>query len=92
MRQTSDTAGSGRISKRARIWNGARIVAGFIVIIVGLLLSLPGIPGPGLAIAVLGLAMLAPHFEWAQRLQDWGKRKLEQAKARVRNRRKTPGA
>lgn len=53
-----------------------RIAAGFALIVVGLILALPGVPGPGLAIAVMGLVILADHFTWARRWVDWGKEKL----------------
>jgi hypothetical protein len=38
-------------------------IAGGVVILVGLVLSIPFIPGPGLLIVVLGLAILALEFE-----------------------------
>jgi len=50
-------------------------VAGFAVIVAGVVLSLPGIPGPGVLIVLAGLGILATEFEWAER---W----LERAKAR----------
>jgi uncharacterized protein (TIGR02611 family) len=90
--QTAESSAGSRTSYLARIRHAVRIVAGFVLILAGLVLALPGVPGPGLAIAVLGLALLAPHFEWAQRLLDWGKHKLEQARQRVRSKRTAPGA
>ncbi|MDX1983995.1 MAG: PGPGW domain-containing protein [Bryobacteraceae bacterium] len=53
-----------------------RITIGFILIPVGLVLSIPGIPGPGLAIAFVGLVMLADYFEWARRMVAWTKAKF----------------
>jgi hypothetical protein len=50
-----------------------RITIGFILIPIGLVLSIPGVPGPGLAIAFLGLVMLADYFEWARRMVAWTK-------------------
>ena len=50
-------------------------VAGFAVIAAGVVLSLPGIPGPGIIIVLAGLGILASEFAWAER---W----LERAKAR----------
>lgn len=54
----------------------ARIAVGFILIPIGLVLSIPGIPGPGLAIAFFGLVLLADHFEWARRAVVWCKAKF----------------
>jgi uncharacterized protein (TIGR02611 family) len=54
-----------------------RIVLGFFVLIVGLILALPGIPGPGIAIMIVGLIILSEHFQWAERLLAWAKAKAE---------------
>jgi hypothetical protein len=52
-------------------------IAGGVVIIVGVVLSLPLVPGPGLAIVVLGLAILSLEFElprvWLGRLKAGGR-------------------
>jgi hypothetical protein len=55
----------------------ARIVAGFVLLGVGLILAIPGIPGPGIVVIVLGLILLAEHFHWARRSLDWAKQKAE---------------
>jgi hypothetical protein len=52
-----------------------RITLGFLVLLVGLVLALPGVPGPGIAIMIGGLVILAEHFHWARRLLDWAKAK-----------------
>lgn len=62
----------------------AKILAGFGLIVIGLVLALPLVPGPGIPIMVLGLVMLSEHFPWAKRITDWGKRKLEGVSERVR--------
>jgi hypothetical protein len=59
-----------------------RITAGFVLLAAGLILAIPGIPGPGIALAAGGLLLLADHFEWAHRLLTWGRLQL----ARIRNR------
>jgi uncharacterized protein (TIGR02611 family) len=43
-------------------------VAGFGLIILGLVLSVPGVPGPGLLVMFVGLVVLAKEFHWARRL------------------------
>lgn len=53
----------------------------------GLLLSLPGVPGPGLLIALGGLVLLSKEFHWARRAVAWLKRRAAQARRQVRERR-----
>lgn len=65
-----------------------RILGGFGLILVGLLLALPFVPGPGIPLMVLGFVVLSEHFPWAKRLVDWGKAKLEGAAQKV----KRPGS
>jgi uncharacterized protein (TIGR02611 family) len=65
-----------------------RITLGFLLLAVGLFLSIPGVPGPGIVVIILGLVILSGHFEWARRLLDWAKRKA----ASVMHRGKPPSA
>lgn len=53
-----------------------RIVAGFAVLICGVILSLPLVPGPGIPLILVGLALLSGHYVWARRILDWAKQKL----------------
>jgi hypothetical protein len=48
-----------------------RIAAGLVLLLVGAILSLPLVPGPGVVLVVLGLGVLSQDFEWARRLRDW---------------------
>lgn len=48
-----------------------KLVFGFSLLIFGALLSIPGIPGPGIAVILLGLWVLRDHFEWARRAFQW---------------------
>jgi uncharacterized protein (TIGR02611 family) len=48
-----------------------RVVVGGILLIVGVVLSLPLVPGPGVLLVVVGLGFLSHEFEWARRLRDW---------------------
>jgi uncharacterized protein (TIGR02611 family) len=61
-----------------------RIALGFLLLAVGLILSIPGVPGPGIAVIILGLVILSSHFEWALRLLDWAKRKAASVMKRVK--------
>ncbi len=47
-----------------------RVVVGLALLLVGLVLALPGVPGPGLLIVFGGLGVLSTEFEWARRLRD----------------------
>ena len=74
-------ASDGRVSDRAErapsrprrgFWhrNGRRIgvgIAGFGLVIAGVILALPLVPGPGSLLIIAGLAVLATEFEWAER-------------------------
>ena len=55
-----------------------RSVMGFTVIVIGLVLAIPGVPGPGFLIIIGGLAILATEYVWARRylkrLQDGGEK------------------
>jgi uncharacterized protein (TIGR02611 family) len=63
-----------------------RIVAGFLLLIAGLILTIPGVPGPGLAIVIVGLIILSDHFQWARSLLHWAKQKAERLRDRVTRR------
>jgi hypothetical protein len=49
----------------------SRILAGVVLVLIGIVLALPGIPGPGLLVIFGGLGVLGGEFESARRLRDW---------------------
>ena len=53
-----------------------KMVAGFCLLVVGGVLSFPGVPGPGIVIILLGLWLLADHFIWAGKAYAWAARKI----------------
>lgn len=54
---------------------GLRLLAGFVLLIVGGVLAIPGIPGPGIPIVLLGLFLLSDRYAWAGKVLAWiGKR------------------
>jgi len=55
----------------SRIALAMRLVAGFVLLIIGGVLALPGVPGPGIPVILLGLWMLSGHFAWARRAMGW---------------------
>jgi uncharacterized protein (TIGR02611 family) len=61
-----------RSSKRAVVF-----VVGVALLTVGLIMMVT--PGPGLVLIVLGLAILATEFAWAQHLLDQARRQAEKA-------------
>lgn len=60
-----------------------RISLGFLLLAVGAILAVPGVPGPGIPVMILGLVILSDHFYWARRLLDWAKRKAAKLRDRV---------
>ena len=48
----------------------SRVVLGLTIVLAGLVLALPGVPGPGLLVIFVGLSVLGAEFEWARRLRD----------------------
>jgi len=51
-----------RLLKRVVRWAVA-----LVLIILGLVLSLPGIPGPGLLLALVGVFVLMPESRWLRK-------------------------
>jgi uncharacterized protein (TIGR02611 family) len=68
------------------IRKGLRIVCGFFLLVAGLIMAIPGVPGPGIAVMILGLIILSDHFAWARRLLDWVKRKAASVMKRAKSR------
>jgi uncharacterized protein (TIGR02611 family) len=60
-------------------------IIGTLVILVGIVLSGPGVPGPGIVVIVFGLAILSSEWEWADRLLKRARRWLERSRDRVRD-------
>ena len=47
-----------------------RVVVGLILLALGVVLALPGIPGPGVLVLLGGLTVLSAEFDWARRARD----------------------
>jgi len=47
-----------------------RVAIGAILVLLGIVLSLPLVPGPGLLLVFGGLSVLSYEFHWARRLRD----------------------
>jgi uncharacterized protein (TIGR02611 family) len=69
--------------QRNRAFRIAFAAAGFVVLLGGIVLSLPFVPGPGLLFVAIGLGMLSLEFAWAERLLERVADKLERAGERA---------
>ena len=67
-----------------------RIAGGFALLIGGGILSLPGVPGPGIALCLLGLLILRDHFAWPNQLLGWLKRRAARLRAKAAGGRSGP--
>jgi hypothetical protein len=52
-----------------------KLVIGVLLVLVGTVLALPFVPGPGIPLIILGLVFLSDHFPWAKRALHWLKEK-----------------
>jgi uncharacterized protein (TIGR02611 family) len=61
----------------------AIVIVGILIVIAGLALSAPGVPGPGIAVILVGLTFIALEFDWAERLLEraiiWADRAKDRA-------------
>lgn len=59
------------------------VVVGVLLVILGIFMSGPGIPGPGILVVLLGLSFLALEFDRAERLLEkaivWADNAMERA-------------
>ena len=70
--------------KQRNILQRAVIVfLGILIVIAGIAMSAPGVPGPGIVTIIIGLTFLALEFDWAERWLErviiWGDRAAERA-------------
>ncbi len=59
-----------------------RVVVGILLVVVGLVLALPFVPGPGLVLVFVGLTVLGDEFEWARRLREWVRTRIGRPRRR----------
>jgi uncharacterized protein (TIGR02611 family) len=61
----------------------AIVIAGVLIVCAGIVMSGPGVPGPGIVTILIGLGFLALEFDWAERWMErviiWGDRAAERA-------------
>jgi hypothetical protein len=56
---------------RSRLVHTMRMIGAFALLVVGGVLAIPGVPGPGIPIILLGLLLLSDHFAWARKALVW---------------------
>jgi uncharacterized protein (TIGR02611 family) len=61
-----------------------RITTGFVLLLLGVIMMLPGIPGPGFLLILAGLGILAVDFVWAHRLRTHLKDRADKLMTKVR--------
>lgn len=61
-----------------------RITGGIILLIAGIIMTIPLVPGPGLLVIFIALTILAIDFVWAHRAKTWMHGKYSQALNKVR--------
>lgn len=70
-------------------WKGqgrrvAVTAVGLVALIVGVLML--ALPGPGILVTLLGLAILATEFDWAKDMLAWARRRFKDTTAKLRDR------
>ena len=72
-----------RHAQRHKLYRIGFGVAAALVLLAGIILSLPLVPGPGLPLVAVGLAMLALEFAWAERLLRRIAHRIDQVEERI---------
>lgn len=75
-----------RHKRRNKLVRVVVALVGALVVLAGLALSLPGVPGPGLLLIAVGLAILALEFDRAERLLERIIDRVEAARKRTSTR------
>ena len=72
-----------RHKQRHIVHRYAVVTLGFLIVCAGILMSGPGVPGPGIAVILIGLGFLALEFDRAERLLEraivWADRAKDRA-------------
>jgi uncharacterized protein (TIGR02611 family) len=72
-----------RHKQRNIVHRAAIVLLGVLIVCAGIVMSGPGVPGPGIVTILIGLGFLALEFERAERLLEraiiWGDRAAERA-------------
>jgi uncharacterized protein (TIGR02611 family) len=60
-------------------------IVGFTVLAAGI--AMLALPGPGILVVIVGLAILGTEYAWAKRLMEKAKQQARRARDRIRRRR-----
>src|SRR3954452_18214190 len=74
-----------RHAQRGIFARAAVVVGGVLLVLAGIVLSGPGIPGPGFLVILLGLSFLALEFDGAERLLEKAIIRADNATRRAEN-------
>jgi uncharacterized protein (TIGR02611 family) len=84
-----------RHKQRNIFHRAAVVVAGVLIICAGIVMSGPGVPGPGIVTILIGLGFLALEFDRAERLMErviiWGDRAADRAENTTKGQRIAAG-
>jgi uncharacterized protein (TIGR02611 family) len=84
-----------RHKQRNIVHRAAIVVLGVLIVCAGIVMSGPGVPGPGIVTIIIGLGFLALEFDRAERLLErvilWGDRAAERAEQTTTNQRVAAG-
>jgi uncharacterized protein (TIGR02611 family) len=72
-----------RHAQRHKLYRIGFGVAATLILLAGIVLSLPLVPGPGLPLVAVGLAMLALEFAWAERILRRIAHRIDQVEERI---------
>lgn len=61
-----------------------RITSGVVLLLLGVIMMVPGVPGPGFLLVIAGLSILAIDFVWAHRLKTHLKDRADKVVAKIR--------
>jgi uncharacterized protein (TIGR02611 family) len=84
-----------RHKQRNVFHRAAVVVAGVLIVCAGIVMSGPGVPGPGIVTILIGLGFLALEFDRAERLMErviiWGDRAADRAEKTTKGERIAAG-
>jgi uncharacterized protein (TIGR02611 family) len=84
-----------RHKQRNIFHRAAVVVAGVLIVCAGIVMSGPGVPGPGIVTILIGLGFLALEFDRAERLMEhviiWGDRAADRAEQTTKGQRIAAG-
>jgi len=72
-----------RHKQRSKLYRVPFALIGVLILVAGLALALPGVPGPGILLVAVGLGMLALEFDRAERLLEKILDRVEETRERT---------